>query len=216
MSPESHDPVINHLVMKKSLLGFVATLGLVMLSAGVASAHVVITPSQVGVATTQTFSISVPNEKDNVSVTGLRLVLPGGLADVMPTVQLGWNIATKADDKGKLTEISWIGGVIPAGQRLDFTFRAQVPGTQGALNWKAYQTFSDGTITSWDQAPVAGRANDDSLTPYSETTIINDLAATPTPVTGATSTGRDSASRALAAVALIVAVAGCFLGLRKK
>ena len=172
-----------------------------------ASAHVIVTPSQVGVASSQVFSISIPSEKDEpVKTTALRLVLPSGLQDVMPTVEPGWTITTKKDGD-TVTEIDWTEGSIPSGQRADFTFSAQVPATTGDLAWKAYQVFSDGSTTAWDQAPIVGREEDDSLTPYSHTQVVNDLTA-PAPT--------KQTPLWLGITALFIAILGIGYGIIKK
>ncbi len=147
-------------------------------------AHVVVKPNQVGVATFQTFTIGVPNEKDN-NIIGLRLELPDGLQHISPNVKPGWKIEVKQvgeGDEARVTEISWAGGVIPEGQRDEFLFSAQVPATETTLNWKAYQTYSDGSIQTWDQEPVANLTDvqreemeKTGKGPYSQTKIINDL-----------------------------------------
>src|SRR4051812_36632548 len=110
----------------------IAKAGIVMaalLAAMPVLAHVVVKPSQVGVGAFQTFSIGVPVEKD-VPTIGLRLIVPEGLEYVSPNVKPGWRIAMKKSGTGenaKVTEISWTGGLIPAGQRDDFVFSAKVP-----------------------------------------------------------------------------------------
>jgi uncharacterized protein YcnI len=144
-----------------------------------ASAHVVVKPSEVNVATFQSFSIGVPVEKDMPTV-GVRLVLPQGLSYVTPNVKSGWKIAIKKDGES-VTEINWTGGSIPTGQRDDFTFSAKVPATETSLQWKAYQTYQDGTVISWDADPSAQSKNADGKDdfsksgPFSTTQVINDL-----------------------------------------
>jgi len=104
---------------------------------------------------------------------------------VSPNVKPGWEINVKKEGDGedaKVTEIDWTGGSIPSGQRDDFLFSAQVPADTTTLQWKAYQTYADGTQVSWDQKPQANMSDDDreamekkGLGPYSETKIVNDL-----------------------------------------
>jgi len=141
-----------------------------------ASAHVVVRPDTVDVAAYQTFTTGVPNEKD-VAVTELRLTIPAGLEHVTPTVKLGWDISTKKSGD-TVTEISWTGGLIPAGQRDEFSFSAQAPAAATTLQWKAYQTYADGSVVSWDQAPSSDKGDDKASNggPYSTTKVINDLA----------------------------------------
>jgi uncharacterized protein YcnI len=170
----------------------------------VASAHVVVKPGDVGVGAFATFTTGVPNEKEQ-TVTGLRLVIPAGLQHVSPNVKPGWTIGEQKSGTGEdatVTEINWTGGQIPAGQRDDFAFSAQAPATAGELHWKAYQTYADGTVVAWDQTP-SGK-DDESVTPYSTTRVVNDLAGSNV------DSGERKATSALtiAVVALALSVVG--------
>jgi uncharacterized protein YcnI len=142
----------------------------------IASAHVTVKPAEVNIGTFQTFSISVPVERD-IPTIAVRVVLPQGLEHVTPNVKPGWKIA-KTD-----TEISWTGGSIPAGQRDEFVFSAKVPSQETTLVWKAYQTYQGGAVVAWDlqadQQPKSTDGKDDfsKSGPYSQTKVINDLKA---------------------------------------
>lgn len=172
--------------MKKIISGVVLFLATLFLVPSV-FAHVSVKPNEVGVGKYQTFTMGVPVEKD-IPTTGLRLVIPEGLQHVTPNVKPGWTISMKKSGQGEeemVTEVSWTGGVIPAGQRDDFSFSAQVPGEATTLMWKAYQTYQDGTVVAWDQDPKAeqhkdadGHADFSTMGPYSETKIVNDLVST--------------------------------------
>lgn len=193
----------------KYLHSALAVASLVLTSTAIASAHVIVTPGQVGVAATQTFSVSVPSEKDGLTATSVRLVIPGGLQQVNPTVQAGWKIYLKTDSSSNVTEITWSGTAIPAGQRADLTFRAQAPATAQELDWKAYQTYSDGSVVSWDQTPVPGHETDDSMTPYSKTVVVNDL-TTPSP-----SKQADPVARWFSSFAVVFSLIGLGLAIRR-
>ncbi len=178
--------------------------------ASTVSAHVVVSPKEVGVGKFQTFSVGVPVEKE-IATVGLRLVVPDGLNYVTPNVKPGWKIEVKkepvmkdgkqvmsedGDEKVERTsEISWTGGSIPAGQRDEFLFSAQVPTTATTLAWKAYQTYADGSVVAWDAAANAVadqkksmdevmkkdpnmKMDETKLNPYSETKVVDDLAET--------------------------------------
>lgn len=153
---------------------------LFILSAGSAFAHVTVKPSQVNIGTFQVFDISVPVEKE-IPAVGIRLNIPEGLDYVSPTVKPGWKVDIKKNSDGKVTELAWSSGSIPAGQRDDFTFSAKVPTTSGTLQWKAYQTYKDGSVVSWDldadKQPVKENGEPDfsKSGPYSKTEVINDL-----------------------------------------
>lgn len=169
-----------------------------------AFAHVVVLPDSVGVSKFQTFTTSVPNEKE-VAVTALRVVIPDGLKEVSPTVKPGWQIDTKKSSDGTaVTEIDWTGGSIPAEQRDDFTFSAQVPAQVTTLKWKAYQTYADGSIVSWDQEPKGSDDATGNKGPLSETKILNDVA--PATVAASGDKAGSKSSQYVAGVAFIFSV----------
>lgn len=162
--------------MKHGIIGKVIVFGalasaLIIAVPSAASAHVVVSPSNALTGAYETFTTSVPNEKE-IPVTGLRLVIPETVESVTPTVKPGWEIEiTKKDDK--VTEISWTGGSIPAEQRDEFTFSAHLPAKAGDITWKAYQTYQDGSIVAWDQKPAEDghHEGEEGKGPYSITTV---------------------------------------------
>lgn len=161
---------------KKVIVGALITAGLLV--SQTVSAHVTVKPNQAGISMYQTFSVNVPVEKE-IPTVGIRLVIPEGLSSVTPNVKPGWRIAIKKDGTGedaKVTEITWTGGTIPAGQRDEFAFSAKTPATPTSMYWKAYQTYRDGTIVAWDQDGATIDATAENVGPYSTTTIIDDLA----------------------------------------
>ncbi len=160
--------------MRKKVL--IVGLSIVIASAVMplsASAHVVVKPSQATIGAYQVFTTSVPNEKA-IPVTGVRLVIPDTVESVTPTVKQGWQIETKK--KGDVvTEISWAGGAIDPGLRDEFSFMAHVPSQPGEIHWKAYQTYQDGSVVSWDQKPSDDHAHGDTdKGPYSTTVVKSD------------------------------------------
>lgn len=162
--------------MKKITL-FISTFLLAIVSlTGIASAHVVVQPDQVGIGSFQVFSVNVPTEK-NVPTVALRLLMPAGLDEVVPTIKSGWTISTKTNSKGDITEIDWTGGSIPPNFRDDFTFSAQVPAQPTELKWRAYQTYQGGTVVSWDATPAGTDDATGDKGPYSITHVVNDLSS---------------------------------------
>lgn len=137
-------------------------------------AHVTVKPSEALTGTYQTFTTSVPNEKDTPTVA-IRVVIPESVESVTPTVKPGWLIETKKYGD-KVTEITWTGGSIPAQMRDEFTFSAHLPSEAGDIHWKAYQTYQDGTVVSWDQTPSDkhGHGEDENKGPYSTTVVISE------------------------------------------
>lgn len=161
----------------------IGTVLLLFVSVPTAFAHVIVNPKQVGVAASQEFIMSVPTEKDNPTI-GIRLIIPDELKMVTPNVKAGWTInevKKGTGDTAAVTEINWSGGSIPAGQRDDFLFQAQVPAKEVTLQWKAYQIYQDGSVVAWDHAPSKDPTDDAAPPPYSTTKVVNDLTVTPVP-----------------------------------
>lgn len=160
--------------MKKIITSILSAMSIVVLMPLAAFAHMVVTPAQANVGSSVEFNISVPNER-TATVSSLKLSIPAGVTDVQPDVKGGWTIdTTKNGDT--VSAITWT-GTIPAGQRADFGFKAQVPASAGDIAWKATQTYADGVVVNWDQTPTAHETDTDNATsgPYSITTVSDDL-----------------------------------------
>lgn len=219
------------------------------------SAHVTVKPAEVGVGQRLNFAVSVPTEENNPT-TSVRLVIPQGLQSVRPNVKPGWNVqikrvgesmkgevlntGEKAPDPETVTEIIWSGGQIPAEMRDEFVFSAQAPAEETSLNWKAYQTYSDGAVVAWDADPKtvaeyeknkgqaffsgennpnAGDDDHSAPKPYSITKVVNDLAGSPKPATAQALIQDDKESNLpliLSAIAVIISGFALGLTLRKR
>lgn len=203
--------------MKKISITLVLLLLLTVISTQAVSAHVTVQPAEVANAARQDFSVGVPNEKD-IPTVAVRLVLPEGLEGVTPYVKPGWEIETKESGEGesaKITEISWTGGEIAEGLRDAFVFRAMTPSDPTTLIWKAYQTYSDGTVVSWDQEATGeghGGSEDETKGPYSETKVVTDLSTEPQIEKSAL----ERATPMIASLALLLSALGLGLQLRKR
>lgn len=208
------------LTARKSLVS-IGSLTLVFagLLGGVASAHVVVKPAEAQTAAYQQFTVGVPTEGDSPTVK-LRLVVPGNIEHVTPDVKPGWTIDTVKEGQGEdavVKEIIWSGGSVPVGQRDDFEFTAQMPADKTTLQWKAYQTYADGRVVSWDQSPKPEGHGDgpSDKGPYSQTEVTDKLGGgSSDPATTAVNTGSGdengsgptNAALGVAAVALVFSV----------
>lgn len=192
------------------VLSFVALALLFAISPMPIFAHVVVQPSTVGIATFQTFTMAVPTERD-IPTVGLKLLIPSGLHEVTPTVKAGWTITVTKNDSG-VTEIDWTDGQIPPEQRDEFSFNAQVPSDPTTITWKAYQTYSDGSVVSWDMNPSKIQKGEEG-TPFSTTKVINDLQ--PTPPMGQMNSQKTNISLVLSIVAIVIASIAVSVARRK-
>lgn len=148
---------MRNIAEKVSVLWVIIGFATVALSAPV-SAHVTVKPAEVLTAAYQTFTVSVPNERE-VSTVSVKILIPEAIQSVTPTQKAGWSIALEKDGEGdaaNTTSVTWSGGAITDGTRDDFTFSAKTPDTETELQWKAYQTYADGVVVSWDQKTDAG------------------------------------------------------------
>lgn len=184
---------------KKSLV--LGIVGASLLFTSQAFAHTTVKPTSVGIGKFQTFTVSAPTEK-TIPTIGVRLVLPEGLNHVSPNVKQGWKVEIKKeiiDGEEKVTEIIWTGGNIPAEMRDEFNFSAQVPSKPTMLNWKAYQTYKDGTVVAWDQDPSTENSADpmENVGPYSKTEVIDDLTNTNSAVSSIEDQNNSTATTAI-------------------
>ena len=152
----------------------VLAVGILLASPLAALAHSTVSPSQTSPSKYETFTLSVPTEKD-IPTTGVRLLVPESLDRVTPFVKPGWRIEIKKEGE-KVTEIIWSGGAIPASQKDVFLVTARTPGEPSTLIWKVYQTYADGEVVAWDQAPAEehgahGEEVEEVANPYSTTEV---------------------------------------------
>lgn len=150
--------------MKKFFVSF-ALFAAMLLPAIPVSAHVRLDPSTTVVGR-QVYGMRVPNEKD-IPTTKVRLVVPEGVevTGVLPIS--GWSHSEKkvkveasaeeaagghSDEEAteRITEVTWEGGEIKAGEYIIFNFSTNYTGEPKEVVWKAYQTYSDGSVVPWD------------------------------------------------------------------
>jgi len=151
--------------------GVVAAAG-VLAAAGVASAHVTVHPeSYAKGATDGVLTFRVPNEEDTARTTKVQVFLPTDhpVLGVLVSPHDGWTpkvtntklrTPVKTDD-GTITdavsEITWTGGRIGAGQFEDFDVAfGQLPDNVGQLTLKTLQTYSDGKTVRWIEEASSG------------------------------------------------------------
>ncbi len=205
--------------MKRKIVSItVMTILLLVISTKNIFAHVVVKPAQAGVGQSLNFTMSVPSEK-TMPTTAVRLVLPEGLTSVRPLVKPGWKIEIKKsgeEDTARVTEINWTGGAIPSDQKDEFVVSAKVPAEATTLIWKAYQTYADGSVVTWDQAPSTeqGKDDDDKAGPYSQTKIVNDLDS-PEPTVSRIKGANSMMQNYLSYTALTLSIVSLVLTLRK-
>ncbi|WP_327186011.1 YcnI family protein [Streptomyces sp. NBC_01334] len=232
-----------HPALRRAGLGTVLAAAAVLAAAGVASAHVTVHPeSYAKGATDGVLSFRVPNEEDTASTTEVQVFLPTDhpVLGVLVHPQDGWTAKVtttklktpvKTDD-GTITEavseITWTGGKIGAGQYEDFDVAfGQLPDDTAQLGFKTLQTYSDGKTVRWIEEAEAGADEPEDPAPVLKLTAaaddsdnISDAASQSTDGTSGaegTKTGAarvtaadasDSTARGLGVAGLVVGVLG--------
>ncbi|MFD3838927.1 YcnI family protein [Streptomyces sp. NPDC058642] len=211
--------------------GAVITLAAVgvLTAAGAASAHVTVHPeSYARGATDGTLTFRVPDEEDSASTTEVQFFLPTDhpLLGVLVAPRDGWSAKVtdtrlktpvKTDD-GTITdavsEITWTGGKIGAGQYEDFDVAfGQLPDDTGRLAFKALQTYSDGKTVRWIEEAAQGDEEPENPAPVVKLTAEGAEEGGTTVTTTATSSkaaadSSDSTARGLGVAGLTVGVLG--------
>ncbi|MFF4269869.1 YcnI family protein [Streptomyces sp. NPDC001536] len=199
----------------------------VLTAAGAAFAHVTVHPeSYAKGATDGTLTFRVPDEEDTASTTKVQIFLPTDhpLLGVLVAPRDGWSAKvtdTKlktpvTTDDGTITdavsEITWTGGKIEAGQYEDFDVAfGQLPDDTGQLAFKALQTYSDGKTVRWIEEAAPGDEEPENPAPVVRLTAKEDTGATaaaPATSKETAADSSDSTARGLGAAGLIVGVLG--------
>jgi uncharacterized protein YcnI len=119
---------------------------LVVLLAGVASAHVDLSPDEATAGSTTTLTFSFHHGMDGSATTGLQVLLPPGSVAVEAPAVPGWT-ATIDPEAGTVT---WAGGSVADGTEAAFPVVIQLPSEPGVVLFKTIQTTEAGEL-AWIQ-----------------------------------------------------------------
>ena len=110
--------------------------------AGTASAHVVATPGFLPSGSSESITVSAPNERDD-PMTGFTLSVPAGFEIEHAHEVAGWD--ESMDD----STATWSGGSLSPQSQLGFgmTLRADVE--PGVVHAQAQQLYADGSVVAW-------------------------------------------------------------------
>lgn len=201
---------------KKIVSGAGALFISVLLFVGSASAHVTVKPGEALIDQYQVFTVSVPNEKDNPTISA-KLEVPKSLGSITPTAIDGWAVSLEATGSGedrRVQAVTWSGGSIPANQRGEFSFSAKMPSEATTLTWKAYQTYADGTTVSWDQAGSDDHGHSGGDSGPASLTVVTEPDTTAHPETSNNSQARYALY--ISIVSFVIAFTALYLTIRKR
>lgn len=216
----------------------------VLLGPAAAWAHVTVNPGEAQKGSFTELAFRVPNETDDANTTKLDVQVPTDhpIADVSIQPKPGWTYEVKkvklakpiTTDDGQVTEavneIIWSGGTIKPGEYDDFFVSVgPLPTDVDQIEFKAIQTYSDGSEVAWIQdTPPGGEEPEHPAPVLTLTDASGDghgSTATTTPTAAAPSGAASSApaadtpsqsdvdsAKTIAVIGLIVGALGLVVG----
>jgi uncharacterized protein YcnI len=133
---------------------YVLLAALLLLWVSEARAHAVVSPDKVAPNTFAKFVLRVPTEKE-IPTIAVRLLVPENLQLFSIAEKPGWIRQEDKDSAGRYKSLFWSGAEVRAGEFVEFEFLARSPKEPGALVWKVFQTYKDGSVVSWVGPPSA-------------------------------------------------------------
>jgi uncharacterized protein YcnI len=134
--------------MKSSLTPALICLLLLLAAATPpAAAHVQVRPNTAAPDDAVLFEVLVPNERSNRTVE-LELAIPTGVIPFSYAETPGWRRSLTLKRDQSIRSIVWRGRLRSDGFAR-FGFLASTPPREGAIQWKAIQTYDDGRKVRW-------------------------------------------------------------------
>jgi uncharacterized protein YcnI len=186
--------------MTKRALALLAAVATALTVTAAASAHVHVSPPVALTGSSQAFTLSVPTEKAAATTTRVELTPGAGFSIGSIAPAPGWKIdivKTGKSDEAVVDKVTWSGGSIPLGQAAFLQFLGSST-KAGAYSFSVKQTYSDGSVVDWS-------GPESSSTPSASVVLKSSLGGGGTSIL-------ELVALALAAVALVVAVAGLATG----
>ncbi|MGC0366833.1 uncharacterized protein YcnI [Rhodococcus sp. 27YEA15] len=206
-------------LLSRALVTTVATGSAVLLAAGLASAHVTVVAPGAAQGGYSVLTFRVPTESDTASTTKVTVALPE-LKSARTEPLPGWTSVVDKDPTTLVAKsVTWTAdpgvGVAP-GQFQQFVLSAGPLPTEETVEFKATQTYSDGTVVNWDQEALADGSEPDKPAPSLTLAAASgdghgsDSTATATEVH---TDNTDNTARWLGGVGLVLGALGAALGL---
>jgi uncharacterized protein YcnI len=129
-------------------------------TAAPALAHVTLAPATAAPGQFTTYTVTVPNERDDQATVEVDLTLPTGFVLEVAQQVPGWQTVTVKAADGLPTGVRWTGGRIPVGTYGTFGVEGRNPRSGSSMRWQAVQRYEhitvrwDGSATSETPAPI--------------------------------------------------------------
>ena len=189
--------------------------------AATAWAHVHVDAENAAPGTTAVLTFRVPGESETGALTtGLSVELPD-VASARTEAMPGWTARLDRDTAaGTVRAVTWTaapGTGVSSDQFALFRISVKLPDAE-TVSFPATQTYSDGTVVRWDQAPLPGGGEPEHPAPALTLTGTDAAPADDHPTAVAAAVTADNSARWLAGGALTlaaVAVAAALLARRR-
>jgi uncharacterized protein YcnI len=136
--------------MRKIVTALSTLMITMLLFAGIASAHVVVYPTDTIQGSYEKFTVRVPTEKD-IPTVKVEIKVPAEV-EVSRTMPVpGWKAEFTKDANGKIISIIWTaaGEGLSSTEFGEFDLQGKVDKAATSLVWKADQTYKDGSVVNW-------------------------------------------------------------------
>jgi len=145
--------------MKKILTLTISMIGAITMFVGVASAHVNVQPQETSQGKYEVFTVRVPSENEEVQTTKVEVKFAEEVNITRLEPKVGWTYEVQKDDTGKITSVTWTteGKGLSSTEFGQFNMQGKVGDDAKEIVWKAYQTYSDGSVVEWVGAPDADK-----------------------------------------------------------
>jgi len=212
------------------LTGALTLTGLLLVGAGVASAHVTVSSADAAPGGYAKITFRVPNESDTASTVALRVQVPtdSPITSLRAQPVAGWTVTlteseladpVEAHGEQVTSAVSVVefraedGGGIAPGQFQEFSLSGGPLPDADQLTFSAVQSYSDGSESAWIEPTVAGQPEPEHPAPV--LSLVADGAAAATATEPAESAAAPEAEQGtgLAVTALVVGVLGLLAGL---
>ena len=139
-----------------------STVGIALLVAAPAFAHVTVAPQQSAAGTKQIYKVRVHND-EKVPTSSIELQIPEG-ATVISVAPMTGAVSNMTKSGNRVTAITWKIQVQP-GKYVELPFTVQNPKDATQLQWSVHEMLSDGKAIDWNDKPGAeGKASVTKIT----------------------------------------------------
>jgi uncharacterized protein YcnI len=177
-----------------------AAVAVALVLAPAAFAHARLSPAVSLSGKLQLYSLAIPTEKAGLTTQKIVMTVPKGFGIDSFVPAPGWTQQIQqhgSGDSAVVEKVTWSGGNVPTGEDSLFQFLGQ-PANSGSYTFDVEQTYSDGSIVDWS-GPESSAAPAPTIQAVSS-------------IGGSSGSTLAIVAIALGAIALIVAIAGLFLG----